>query len=313
MDADIMRAQYTAGDGQEVLLTPEAVARYVVAPNTQVTEQEMARFLGICKARGLNPFAGDCHLVKYGDGPASVIVGKDFYVRTACEQPAFDGFDAGVVVMGGDGRVVHRDGAMVAPGEQLLGGWATVYDKARSHPVKAVVSLQEYSTGRSMWRTKPATMVRKVALVQALRESYPERFQGTYDADEMGEQGEAARRAAVEVEPVFEDAPQAAPEPPSPGACDQAAPSARPAPQHAASGFSEGALQAMADMARVAAQACGADEADAKRAVFDAVRGVPDRSDNAAVLALASRAAREFRERAAAMAAMATRTEEEER
>lgn len=311
MDADIMRAEYTAGDGQEVLLTPEAVARYVVAPNTRVTEQEMARFLGICKARGLNPFAGDCHLVKYGDGPASVIVGKDFYVRTACEQPAFDGFDAGVVVMGADGRVVHRDGAMVAPGEQLLGGWATVYDKARGHPVKAVVSLAEYSTGRSMWRSKPATMVRKVALVQALRESYPERFQGTYDADEMGEQGEAVRRAAVEVEPVFEDAPQAAPEPPGTGACAQSAPGARPRPQPAASGFSEGALQAMADMARVAAQACGADEADAKRAVFDAVRGVPDRSDNAAVLALASRAAREFRERAAAVAAMATATEDE--
>lgn len=310
MGADIMRAEYTAGDGQEVLLTPEAVARYVVAPNTRVTEQEMARFLGICRARGLNPFAGDCHLVKYGDGPASVIVGKDFYVRTACEQPTFDGFDAGVVVAGAGGRAEYRDGAIVAPGEQLLGGWATVYDKARSHPVKAVVSLSEYSTGRSMWRSKPATMVRKVALVQALRESYPERFQGTYDADEMGEQGEAVRCAAVEVEPVFEDAPQAAPEPPNPGVSAQPAVSARPSPQNAASGFSAGALQAMADMARVAAQACGADEADAKRAVFEAVRGVPDRSDNAAVLALASRAAREFRERAAATAAMATKTEE---
>lgn len=308
-----MRAEYTAGDGQEVLLTPEAVARYVVAPNTRVTEQEMARFLGICKARGLNPFAGDCHLVKYGDGPASVIVGKDFYVRTACEQPTFDGFDAGVVVMGRDGRAEYRDGSMLAPGEQLLGGWATVYDKARGHPVKAVVSLAEYSTGRSMWRSKPATMARKVALVQALRESYPERFQDTYDADEMGEQGEAAQRAAVEVEPVFEDTPQSAPEPPDTGVCAQAAPSARPRPQPAASGFSESALQAMADMARVAAQACGADEADAKRAVFEAVRGVPDRSDNAAVLALASRAAREFRERVAATAAMATTAEEEGR
>ena len=35
----------------------------------------------------------------------------------------------------------------------------------------------------------PATMIRKVALVQALREAFPDRYQGLYDASEVGYDG----------------------------------------------------------------------------------------------------------------------------
>ena len=65
-------------------------------------------------------------------------------------------------------------------------------------PVKAVVGIDEYGTGKSMWKTKPATMIRKVALVQALREAYPGEFAGLYDAAEMGDRGT----------PIIEIAPQ---------------------------------------------------------------------------------------------------------
>lgn len=58
-------------------------------------------------------------------------------------------------------------------------------------PVKAAVSLEEYISRKkdgsvnAQWSTKPATMIRKVAKMQALREAFPEDFQGMYSAEEM--------------------------------------------------------------------------------------------------------------------------------
>ena len=76
------------------------------------------------------------------------------------------------------------------PGEQCIGGWAEVHDKRWGTPVRAEVAMEEYNSHRSLWKSKPLTMIRKVALVQALREAYPDRFAGTYDAAEMGARGE---------------------------------------------------------------------------------------------------------------------------
>lgn len=54
-----------------------------------------------------------------------------------------------------------------------------------SVPQKVTASLAENSKGQSTWNTMPALMIRKVALVQALREIMPEEFGGIYDVDEM--------------------------------------------------------------------------------------------------------------------------------
>ena len=89
------------------------------------------------------------------------------------------------------GALTYRDGTIVGTeSEVLVGGWAKVYSKARSHPSFCAVSLGEYSTGRSLWKTpdqggKPATMICKVAKVQAIREMWPGAFGGVYDRDEM--------------------------------------------------------------------------------------------------------------------------------
>lgn len=99
-----------------------------------------------------------------------------------------------------------------------MGGWARVYDKRRSHPTVTTVALDEYDTGKSLWRSKPATMIRKVALVQALRETYPAQFGGVYDRDEMPDEMPQAPAQAVEAraeEPEPKPAPEPEPEPPA--------------------------------------------------------------------------------------------------
>lgn len=212
---------YKASDGSDVRLSPGIVAKYVITGGLPVDEREVYGFMAKCQARHLNPLAGDAYMTTYrnkvtGKVEASVIVSKDYFVRTATQQPGFDGFRAGVVVWDRRaGQFAYREGTIYSKAqEQLVGGWAEVYDKARSHPSRAEVSLEEYDQHRSLWKTKPATMIRKVALVQALREAYPGAYGGLYDRDEMPEPPEPVAAQAAEVERETEEAaPEHGPQP----------------------------------------------------------------------------------------------------
>ena len=104
----------------------------------------------------------------------------------------------------------YREGSFKLDTETLVGGWAEVSIKDRAVPSRAEVSLAEYDQGRSIWLSKPATMIRKVAVVQALREAFPAQFQALYDADEMPTQEmNPVPDAVTEAEPTR--APQPAP------------------------------------------------------------------------------------------------------
>lgn len=185
--------RYVASDGTEVKLSPAIVAKYVLTGNGEASDKDVFSFLAKCRARGLNPLAGDAYMTSYrnrdGSTSTSVIVSKDYFVRTATQQPGFDGMRAGVVVANRKtGELTYREGSIVGKNSEcLVGGWAEVYDKGRRFASRAEVSLDEYDQGRSLWKSKPATMIRKVALVQALREAYPGAFGGIYDRDEMPE------------------------------------------------------------------------------------------------------------------------------
>ena len=90
-----------------------------------------------------------------------------------------------------------------------------MYDKRRRVPSRAEVSLDEYDQHRSLWKTKPATMIRKVALVQALREAYPGAYGGIYDSSEMPERPAQAVEAFVPEPDAATAAAPALDEPPA--------------------------------------------------------------------------------------------------
>ena len=66
-----------------------------------------------------------------------------------------------------------------------------MYRKSRSHPYHIEVSLKEYQRYNKKgeltkaWREMGATMIRKVPLVQALREAYPQEFASMLSPEEM--------------------------------------------------------------------------------------------------------------------------------
>lgn len=183
--------EYECG-GQMVKISPNMIKKYLVNGNGAVTDQEVMMFLSLCKFQKLNPFLREAYLIKYGNQPATIVTGKEALAKRAMRNPNYAGYEAGVVVsFPENGQIENRVGTIVLEGEDLVGGWAKVYVKGWEQPLTVTVSFEEYcqkKDGKPMsnWATKPATMIRKVALVQALREAFPEDLSGMYAAEEVG-------------------------------------------------------------------------------------------------------------------------------
>lgn len=178
-------AVYECG-GQQVKLDAQTVREYLTNGSGRPSNQEVAMFINLCKYQGLNPFLREAYLIKYSDkAPASTVVGKDAFTRRAAQIEECEGWRAGVGVATAKGEYVEREGTIILPGEKLVGGWCEVERKGWKTPFKNSAALSEYDQQNSMWKGKPATMIRKVAIVQALRECFPDKFQGMYDQSEI--------------------------------------------------------------------------------------------------------------------------------
>lgn len=184
--------EYECG-GQLVKLSPSMIRNYLVSGNGAVTDQEVMMFLSLCKFQRLNPYLREAYLIKYGTQPATIVIGKEAFMKRAMRNPAYAGIEAGVVVLTPDNLMDNRVGTIVLPGETLMGGWAKVYVKGWEVPLMITVSFDEYCLKKdgkpaSNWASKPATMIRKVAIVQALREAFPDDLGGLYTAEERGQE-----------------------------------------------------------------------------------------------------------------------------
>lgn len=170
--------------GLPVELTKRDVLDYLVSGYKEyVTDAEVVMFLKICYYRGLNPWLREVYLIKYGQkGKASIVVGKDAFLKRAAANPKYQGHKAWAV----------EDEETGLPST----GMAEVYLKDYQVPITVTVSYDEYvqktrdkQTGKTrpnkMWAEKPRTMLRKVALCQALREAFPEDLGGLYSQEEI--------------------------------------------------------------------------------------------------------------------------------
>lgn len=182
-----------AMDGQRMTVTFDDVRNFICK---EATIAECRIFLETCKQYHLNPFTKEAYLIHYDnkncDTASTIVLGKTCYMKMAEAHPQYDGFEAGVIVMDeAAGELIHREGSIVYKGETLVGGWAKTYRKDRSRPFYEEVNFSEYDTKKSLWVTKPATMIRKVALVHTLREAFPATFGGLIDESEVPVDAEA--------------------------------------------------------------------------------------------------------------------------
>lgn len=192
MSNSLMKISYETSLGV-VDLDFQTVKNYLVRGQAdKITDQEVILFMKTCQAQKLNPFAqGEAYLIKFGNDPAQMVVGKDAYMRRAEENPAYRGHKSGIVVLRGD-QVIQKEGTCLYPGETLLGGWCRVHrirTGGSGEEIFKEVSLKEYDKGQANWKTKPCTMIEKVAVSQALRSAFPKDYEGMYVAEEVSEQG----------------------------------------------------------------------------------------------------------------------------
>jgi phage recombination protein Bet len=178
--------------GQEVVLTAEIVREFLITGKKElVTNQEIAYFLGICKARGLNPFLKDVYIIKYGSEPAAIVTAIDFYRSRARAAPDCVGWEAGVICRHKkDGTLRYSKGLVLAD-EELVGGWFKARPVGWNVDFELEVNLAGYikhtADGKitKFWsEANQPSQIRKVCESQGLRTVWPDLFQGTYTADE---------------------------------------------------------------------------------------------------------------------------------
>lgn len=161
--------------------------RKLFAP--KLSEMEFQFFVGLGKATGLNPFTREIWCVKYQDSaPAQVFIGRDGYRKAAQAHSEYDYHQCDSVYENDEfevtnGEVKHK--YKLTNRGALVGAYCIAKRHKSSRPIYVFAPLVEYTTGKSLWNSKPATMIKKVAESQCLRACFQDLLGGTYGEEEM--------------------------------------------------------------------------------------------------------------------------------
>lgn len=195
-------------NGEDITLSPNTVRNYLVDSKEPITTQEIVMFINLCKYQHLNPFLKEAYIIKFKGSPAQLITSKEAFMKRAENNEQYAGIKAGVIVVRNE-EIVYSNGAFVLPTDQLVGGWADVYRYDRKEPHHVEISFDEFKKERfnyethqkelnSTWKSMPATMIRKTAIVNALREAFPEALGGMYTEDDKNPNDPAQGMKSVE-------------------------------------------------------------------------------------------------------------------
>ncbi|MEJ6348809.1 phage recombination protein Bet [Holzapfeliella sp. He02] len=182
-------------NGQEVTLS-NSIVRKMITTDPNVTNVEISTFIAMAKSMELNPFVNDIYLIKYGTNPAQFVISKDAFLKKANRNSDYDGFKAGLIVQRNN-EIVYTEGAFTLDTDRILGAWAEVYRKSINQPTKVEISRKEFGKNQSTWKSMPGNMLRKTALVNALREAFPDNFGGVYTKEETENFNEASGRTTA--------------------------------------------------------------------------------------------------------------------
>jgi phage recombination protein Bet len=168
----IAKAQPAAIVGLGELPINFETVRKFICPDA--TDQEILLFAHQCKSYKLDPFTREIYLIKYGGEKAQAIVGYEEYLKRADRTKNWAGLETGVELTDvGLPRIA----------------WAKVYRRDWTAPLYHEVHYTEYLQTRRdkqdnkikptrFWREKPITMLKKVAVAQAMRMAFPTEFGG---------------------------------------------------------------------------------------------------------------------------------------
>lgn len=200
MSNDIQTAEKNFLENPQTLTS--GIVRKYLDPQGKASDEELAYFIAQARVQNLNPFTREIYFIKYGNQPAQIVVALKAFQKKADAHPQYDGMDSGIIYEK-DGKIQRSEGAFLPRDAEILGAWAIVYRKDRTHPTRAEVTFSEYDNSKirkdgkinqygkenkpNTWDEKPAVMIHKVAMVTALRNAFPNELGGLYEADELRE------------------------------------------------------------------------------------------------------------------------------
>lgn len=156
-------------------ITAKLLNDYFATLTDKLTDVQRNQFAAVAQAFGLNPFKREIYATTYrnkdGQTVMSIVTGYEVYLKRAEMNPNYDGFETEFNVV-----------------DKQMNCTCKVYRKDRRMPITSTVWMAEYSTGRSLWATKPRMMLEKVAIATAFRRAFPTDFGGMpYTNDELPE------------------------------------------------------------------------------------------------------------------------------
>lgn len=162
-----------------VLFFSEAERQTIIDTVAKNLDNPQVRiFFYTCQALGLNPLLNEIAAVTYkdrmtGKSTLSIQVMRDGFLTIAHRSGKFAGLESGVKV-DENGKIIF--------------GWAKVYHKDFGQPVYQEADFEEYNVPEkggkpTLWKSKPKTMIKKVAESMALRKAF--NINGVYSPEEM--------------------------------------------------------------------------------------------------------------------------------
>ena len=158
---------------------------YLAIVGQDISQKDIKRFIEICKVYNLNPLKKEIYLIPR-NGKVSIVVGYEAYLKRAERSGKLDGWR------------VWTEGDIE---KGTLKACIQIKRKDWSEPFYHEVYFTEYKQDTKIWRTKPITMIKKVAIAQGFRLAFPEELGGLpYTNDESALEKEVEAEVIVETE-----------------------------------------------------------------------------------------------------------------
>jgi len=146
----------------------QSIEKYLESMGNKLSQKHRTQFVEIASAFQLNPFIREIYGIPYGDN-FNIIVGYEVYLKRAETSGLLAGWRAWTEGEGGNVK-----------------GCVEISRKDWEKPFYHEVYLEEYDQKNSMWKSKPRTMIKKVAIAQGFRMAFPVELGGIpYTADEL--------------------------------------------------------------------------------------------------------------------------------
>lgn len=152
-----------------------ALVKNTIAKGT--TNVELAYFLSVAKATGLNPFLKEIWCYKDSKNNVIVFAGRDGFLKKAQDGSRWNGMTSAVVCENdyfkldmASGEVSHipdfKDRG------KIIGAYAISKPKGADFPTIEWADFTVYDRGFNVWKTDPMAMIKKVAETHCLKIAY---------------------------------------------------------------------------------------------------------------------------------------------